>query len=444
METLNNTIIIDIVSCLKCTLISQPCTLSTYIIVIFFILLTIILLLGSIGNLLVVIIVILRPKLRTVINFFIFNLAISDIVSCLIGIPFNAWTNLFPQNWVIGKLMCSIVPMVMSCCVCASTFTFIAIAIDRFCLVVFPLNTSLQLSKRSCCFVIVLIWSVSIVMTLPFALTHQVADFMWLTFNKECNEFWDDHQQQKLYYLGLFLFQFAIPLLVVTITNTCISLKLSRNVTPGTMSTERKKRENSRRRHMNRMLSLVVLCFAFCWLPLSIFSLVLLFYNEDGGTCVSKVRDMCGLYQYNLSENDSYVLFYTAHDFDIENGCKNFDVNSFPSVKLEGSEYSDTITAMATLTLAASNSCFNPILYAWMNDNFMREFMRLFSRIPGLRALVKRRNKSGSSDYTSMNTRNKHQSQVSTGTCPVVETSFVATKRLSIDTNTHDVQVSTK
>ncbi|XP_071947612.1 prolactin-releasing peptide receptor-like [Antedon mediterranea] len=327
--------------------------------------------------------------------------------------------------------MCRIIPMVLSCCVFASTFTFIAIAIDRFCLVVFPLRTSTQLGKKSCCIVIALIWFLSIVFCLPFALKHTVFDYMLITSTLECREFWSDEKTAELYIWGVFSLQFVMPLVVVTITNTCISVKLSCNVAPGTMSAERQKRENSRRRHMNRMLSLVVLCFAFCWLPLSVYSLYL-FYDTSAGDCTEKTWEMCG--SGLIQEEDTELFGSIARSFDVETSCKN---SSLAPVKLEGSQYTQTIIHTATLTLAATNACFNPLLYAWMNDNFMREFMRLFARVPGLRALVNLRNKN--CDYTSMNPRSKQQSQINTS-CPIVETSFTATKRSSIDANSHDVQ----
>ncbi|MCL4162490.1 UNVERIFIED_CONTAM: hypothetical protein GTU68_006884, partial [Idotea baltica] len=92
---------------------------------------------GLIGNLLVVFIVIRNPNMRTITNIFITNLAISDILMCLVAIPFTPYA-LYMENWTLSSSLCKILPMTMGVSVYVSTLTSTAIAADRYFIIVHP------------------------------------------------------------------------------------------------------------------------------------------------------------------------------------------------------------------------------------------------------------------------------------------------------------------
>lgn len=83
------------------------------------------------GNMLFSYIILMRPKMRTVTNLFLLNLAISDIVKAVICNPFAFMANLILLYWPYGDLMCRVVTYVQvrpvctfvvyllqSCCIC--------------------------------------------------------------------------------------------------------------------------------------------------------------------------------------------------------------------------------------------------------------------------------------------------------------------------------------
>ncbi len=91
---------------------------------------TIIFLLGISGNLLVVYVVVRNKNMQTITNIFITNLAVSDIMMCLLAVPFTP-LSAFLKSWVFGDALCHIVPMTLGVSVYVSTLTSTAIAIDR-------------------------------------------------------------------------------------------------------------------------------------------------------------------------------------------------------------------------------------------------------------------------------------------------------------------------
>ena len=61
------------------------------------------------GNAIVVYIVMAYQRMRTVTNYFIVNLSLSDIIMSVVCIPFTFISNMLVQYWPFGAVMCPIV-----------------------------------------------------------------------------------------------------------------------------------------------------------------------------------------------------------------------------------------------------------------------------------------------------------------------------------------------
>ena len=97
---------------------------------IFIIFYSIIFLFGVSGNSLVVFVVVRNKSMQSITNIFITNLAISDIMMCLLAVPFTP-LSAFMKSWIFGDALCHILPMTLGVSVYVSTLTSTAIAIDR-------------------------------------------------------------------------------------------------------------------------------------------------------------------------------------------------------------------------------------------------------------------------------------------------------------------------
>ncbi len=85
---------------------------------------------GLFGNILVIWTVLFNKHMQTANNFFVLNLAFSDLTLCVISIPFMVFKTL-RHNWIFGDFLCRFAPFFQASNVFVSTFSITAIALHR-------------------------------------------------------------------------------------------------------------------------------------------------------------------------------------------------------------------------------------------------------------------------------------------------------------------------
>lgn len=98
------------------------------------------------GNGVVCYIVYSSPRMRTVTNYFIANLAVGDILMSLFCVPFSFFPTLLLQYWPFGSLLCQLVNYSQAISVLISAYTLVAISIDRYIAILWPLRP--RITKR--------------------------------------------------------------------------------------------------------------------------------------------------------------------------------------------------------------------------------------------------------------------------------------------------------
>ena len=112
-------------------------------------------LLGSFfGNIFVIIIVYKRRDLRKTMNYFVVNMAVSDLLFPLVVIP-DQITKIVTDSWywhvggILGLTLCKLFYFASLVSLIVSVQSLVWIAVDRFVAVVFPLKFALISSKIS-------------------------------------------------------------------------------------------------------------------------------------------------------------------------------------------------------------------------------------------------------------------------------------------------------
>lgn len=281
---------------------------------------SLIFIIGLFGNVLVCFVVFRNRLMQSVTNLFITNLAMSDILLCILAVPFTP-TYTFLRRWIFGTVLCHLVPYAQGVSVYTSTLTLTAIAIDRFFVIIYPFQQRMKLI--ACIAIILVIWIISLMLTLPYGLYMQVARLNFTgEYQNYCEEDWPTEYYRRVYGSITTTLQFFIPFFVVTFCYVCVSLRLNNRARakPGTKSMKKEEVDRDRKKRTNRMLIAMVAVFGMSWLPLNVVN----FLND---------------FYMNTHEWKMYnVLFFIAH------------------------------------SIAMSSTCYNPILYAWLNDNFQKEF----------------------------------------------------------------------
>lgn len=287
--------------------------------VLFYIVYSTIFTLGLVGNALVCFVVLRKKEMQSVTNFFITNLALSDILQCVLAVPFTPIYS-FLGEWIFGAVLCHLVPFAQGVSVYISTLTLTSIAVDRFFVIIYPFKERM---KYLTCFTIIgSIWVFSMLATLPYGLLTRHAPKEGDNQTYYCDEEWPNELSRRIFSASTTFLQFVVPFIIIACCYIRVSIKLGERAKykPGTKSFRKEQLDRERKRRTNRMLIAMVTVFGCCWLPLNLTNLVHDVYVHMGHW---KYYQFC---------------FFIAH------------------------------------AIAMSSICYNPFLYAWLNENFRKEF----------------------------------------------------------------------
>lgn len=281
---------------------------------------SLIILLGLLGNALVIYMIVRYKNMRTVTNFFIANLALSDLLVDTLCLPFTLVYTLLDE-WQFGAVLCHMVPYAQALSVHVSILTMAVIALERYRCIVFHLGQ--RLTWRASFLIMALTWATSAVLATPLAIFREYRYEEIPSIDLRiavCSEKWPHGTGRDgvIYSLAMLLLQFILPLAVISYAYVCIWLKLKNHVSPASRSESIRRRKKT-----TKMLALVVVVFATCWLPFHVFQLA---------------SDLDLVLRFK-----EYKLIYTL--FHIMAMCSTFA---------------------------------NPVLYGWMNKNYRNGFLTVF------------------------------------------------------------------
>ncbi|XP_043203801.1 neuromedin-K receptor-like [Amphibalanus amphitrite] len=274
-----------------------------------------IILVSLFGNLLVCQVVVRNKRLHTVTNTFITNLAVSDVLMTCLNIPFNI-SRVLLDDWPFGGFMCSVVPYVQVCAVYVSAFTMVAIALDRYQVIVKPLKP--RLGPRQGAAIIAVIWLLAAVISLPHAVYNEVVTVFTFRALSRCQTRYPRPSRDFRKWLTLLtsLTQYYVPLTITGVAYSIITRKVWSRVVLGAATEEQMVYQARAKRKTIKMLMVVVVLFAICWMPLNLYHLIVDFSQSTSPT------------------RHNSTLFFFCH------------------------------------WLAMSNVCYNPFIYCWLNEHF--------------------------------------------------------------------------
>lgn len=195
---------------------------STTAMIIFAIIYGNIFFLGLIGNVSMMFLTLRHRHLQTVQNIFILNLAMSDVLMCLLSVPITPITNIF-KTWFFGQWICHLLPFVQAVSVFVSTFSLSVIAIDRYNLVVRPHANLLQ--PRGAIIVATILWVMSALVSLPYCYFMKLESYAGYC-GQFCTEHWPNQVARRGYALVLLCCQFLIPFAIMSCCYSAIFSRL--------------------------------------------------------------------------------------------------------------------------------------------------------------------------------------------------------------------------
>uniref|UniRef100_A0A3P8XHG4 Neuromedin-K receptor n=1 Tax=Esox lucius TaxID=8010 RepID=A0A3P8XHG4_ESOLU len=277
------------------------------------------------GNLIVIWIVLRHKIMRTVTNYFLLNLAFSDASMA----AFNTLINFIYAahgNWYFGESYCKFHNFFPVTAVFASIYSMSAIAVDRYMAIIHPLKP--RLSATATKVVIVCIWALAVVLAFPLCFYSTVRTLPRRTI---CYVAWPRPSDDSfMYHIIVTVLVYVLPLVVMAITYTVVGVTLWGGKIPGEASDHYHSQLTAKRKVV-KMMIIVVVTFALCWLP--------------------------------------YHIYFIATGL-------NKSLNRWKSIQQ---------VYLSVLWLAMSSTMYNPIIYCCLNSRFRAGFKRAFRWCPGVR-----------------------------------------------------------
>lgn len=279
-----------------------------------------------VGNILVLAILANNREMRTTTNIFIANMAVSDLMFGLMCVPKEIVLQLSNHAWLVGgdfgSFSCKFVNFVQDTSTAVSIYSHIAIAIERFYAVVFPLR-----ARRSSTYLHIIVVATTWVVSIGYQSIYFY--FLRLESTEEghkCVKNWgdlfgDNHLEiDKNYYLVSFASLYAIPVFIIATLYSIILYKLNCRQIVGNDFTMRSVREITQNRRVVRLAICIVFTFILLWAPIHV--IILLSFFTKLNPCGFE-NLIFATFFLAWSSGFSNTLIYFIFSENYRNGLKN-------------------------------------------------------------------------------------------------------------------------
>lgn len=283
------------------------------------------------GNSSLIVIVTKNRRMQTITNYLIINMAVSDILITVLAVPRQMTEILLaPQRWLVGgflgSALCKGLSFLQDISTAVSILSLLAIAIDRYRGIVFPLRKQIAKTKLFKC-TIPSIWIVSMVLHSFYFYTFKIT----VEDDKKvyCSPSWtprfDERTSTEIQYMVILVLLTVVPVCVVIFIYSVIVVNLKRgiarcNAFPRSMTARRWKEDAK----VVKNVIAILIVFITCIVPINVYAILFYF--------TWKWKIPCNVENYGFA---AHFIFY-------------------------------------------SNASLNPCIYFIFNDKFRRGLLHIF------------------------------------------------------------------
>jgi len=280
---------------------------------------SLILIISLVGNILVILVVYKNRNMRKTINYFIVNMAASDLITPVIVMPVQICRT-FLIKYAVSDAFCKITFFLTELPGPVSVLSLICMAFDRFIGVVFPLRLGM-ISFRVRVTMIVITWIIPIGFAASSFYTMRVEK---VNGSPYCMWRWHDNMEihtkihRNFFTVNSFIF-FIIPLFVLIVLYSIILITLGKRKFPRVNQSQEAKKRNRRVSRSATVIALtIVLVFWICWCPYNIY-MFLYAFKFDWSTpkyCGSNtVFTVCQILTYVNSAVNPCIYFVLIENY---------------------------------------------------------------------------------------------------------------------------------
>ncbi|XP_029955502.1 delta-type opioid receptor [Salarias fasciatus] len=262
---------------------------------------------GLLGNCLVMYVIIRYTKMKTATNIYIFNLALADALVTT-TMPFQS-TDYLLNTWPFGEVVCKVFISIDYYNMFTSIFTLTMMSVDRYVAVCHPVKALDFRTPIKAKMINVCIWILSSAAGIPAFVLGGTQTNSDIT---ECAlQFPEPYAYwDTLMKICVFVFAFVVPVLIITV---CYSLMVLRLKSVRMLSGSREKDRNLRR--ITRLVVVVVAVFVVCWTPIHIFILVKALVSVPETTAIMAAYFFCVALGYTNSSLNPVLYAFLDENF---------------------------------------------------------------------------------------------------------------------------------
>ncbi|XP_016060105.1 PREDICTED: neuromedin-U receptor 1 [Miniopterus natalensis] len=241
-------------------------------------------LVGTVGNGLTCLVILRHKAMRTPTNYYLFSLAVSDLLVLLLGLPlelYEMWQN-YP--YLLGAGGCYFRTLLFETVCLASVLNVTALSVERYVAVVHPLQARLVMTQAHVRRMLGAVWGLALLCSLPNTSLHGIQQLHvpcrgTVPGSAVCMLVGSRALYHLLMQITTLLF-FCLPMAAISVLYLLVGLRLRREGLLLRQGAKGKARASDSRRlqrledrsrtQVTKMLFVLVLVFGICWAPFHI------------------------------------------------------------------------------------------------------------------------------------------------------------------------------
>ncbi|XP_054724055.1 neuropeptides capa receptor-like [Uloborus diversus] len=246
-----------------------------------------ILMTGVIGNVCTCIVIARKGYMHTATNYYLFSLAISDLLLLVLGLPTELYQLWYRYPYIFGEPFCILRGLTSEMSTNASILTITAFTVERYIAICHPLRVKTKANLPRAVKTILGIWLIAGLCALPtalqFGIKYEVDDegrTLWKTALCRVKK-----PLPHIFEISTCLF-FVFPIILISVLYILIGIRLRQgsngkhgdNLNEGNSSATRQKMNS--RKAVVKMLVAVVISFCICWSPFHAQRLLAIYVEE--------------------------------------------------------------------------------------------------------------------------------------------------------------------
>lgn len=234
------------------------------------------------GNIVVIYLVYKLPSMHTLPNMLLVNMCVANLLVTSFAMPYSILYLFLQYHWLsghLGNVTCKLTHFSYALSIAASIFALLLISLDRYYAVLHALKRRPLLLRSTKCATLG-IWIFSCAFMSPYLFQFRVVRRYSTSF---CIISWsplDNVTASRAYFITVFVFLYSLPLLGIGFAYSLIGSNLWRRKIPGQQIKSNRRVADRSKHKVVRMLIVVVVVFALCWIPAHLMHFLSYFQTE--------------------------------------------------------------------------------------------------------------------------------------------------------------------